>query len=130
MTINLLSNSDWTKGASTPFTDPAHGNVVRGNMRVPTGWYFAFLEGLAPRLPEQDPASPWLAPEMTFRSATGARHGETDTEALPASEIDLYLTTGVPVVYHVFKAFGIQWWRLGIKGNYQAADYKFSIELF
>jgi len=130
MTTNLLANPDWTKGTSTPFTDPAHGNVVRGNMRVPNGWYFEFVEGLHPRLPEQDANAPWLAPELTFRSANGAVHGQTATEALPLSELDLYLAPDAPVVYHAFKAFGIQMWELGTRDVRPAGDYKFSIELF
>ena len=127
---NLLLNFDWTKGTTTPFVDPAHGNVVRGNMRVPKGWYFAFTEGIEPRLPDQDLTAPWLAPEMVFRSANGLKHGETDTEQIPTTELTVFLAPDVPVVYHVFKGFGIQWWRLGINGNYQALDYTFSIELF
>lgn len=119
---NLLPNPDWTRGISTL--------PGRNNMRVPANWYFAFTEGLDPRLPDQDPASPWLAPEMTFRSADGLTHGQTPTERLPDNEHTLYLAADAQVVYHVFKGWGIQWWRLGINANHQALTYRFSIELF
>jgi hypothetical protein len=119
--INLLPNPDWTKGFTTL--------PNRGNMRVPNYFYFACTEGLEPRLPDQDPASLWLAPEITFRSADGLQHGQTPTEQLPAGEVGEFLAPDVTVICHVFKGWGIQWWRLGINGNHQALDYKFSIEL-
>ena len=116
---NLLINPDM-------YTDGVHTLPGHDNMQVGNGWDFGWLDQLDPRIDRQDPFAPWLQPETKFRSDDGRR----DTEILPASELELYLTALIRIVFHVFKLFGIQWWELRQAIDLPPGEYEFGCELY
>lgn len=125
----VVYSNDWTHGQAAI---PGHDNI-----RVPldadgSRFEIEYLDGTAePRLPDSDPTSldsHWLAPESTMRSGDTALY--PFTERLPDSELDLYLTPDSPIVYHIFKRYGKQWWKLSRNLPLPAGRYRFSVEVY
>jgi hypothetical protein len=128
--INLAQNGDFKGNFYTPFIDSRFDPPrVRENLRVPNLHWLKFQDDTSePRLDGQAADAKWLAPEGVFRSGDVGRF--PFTERLPDAEIALYLTDESPVVYHLFKGWGIQWWELGQTLMLPAGRYRYSIECY
>jgi hypothetical protein len=73
-----------------------------------------------------EPGSNWLAIESNLRSTDG----RTDTEVLGDGDKLKFLMEDAPVVWHIFKSWGIQWWRVGQTHVLTPGRYKIGLELF
>jgi hypothetical protein len=117
-------------------TDFSHGQVAipdHDNIRVPRdpsgNFEIEFLDNVTePNLPGANPLTVYLPPESTMRSGDTNRY--PFTERLPDHELDLYLAPNAPIVEHIFKRYGKQWWTLSKRLQFPIGSYAFSCEVY
>jgi hypothetical protein len=105
-------------------------------MRIPVQHKFAFREGAVTLAdtaelndPNADPKTNWLAPEMVFRSGNVTQW--PFIERLPDDEIAKFLADDSPIVYHIFHAYGKQWWEFGPEPMVlDEGVYRYAIEVW
>lgn len=125
MPSEIVFATNWAQGQAAI---PGHDNIrvprsIDGNFEI------EYLDNVTePHLLGADPNTIYLAPESTMRSGDTVEY--PFTERLPDSELDLYLAPDAPIVYHVFKHFGKQWWTLSKRLTLPAGEYKFAVEVY